>query len=140
YFSSDTFKGGGDDVATCRAVVQTGEYDYAWNVQAEPDVIEQINEAGEHGELVGIRTTTTEVIYLNFSDPDKEVDGQRSQKGTPHPFFSDPAVRDAVNLAIDRNLTAGEFYGEPQSATANVLSGDPSFESPNTSWEFDLDK
>src|SRR5699024_7894430 len=112
----------------------------AWNVQAEPDIIEQINEAGDDGELVGIRTSTVEAIYLNFSDQDKEVDGQRSQKDTPHPFFSDKAVRDAVNLAIDRTLIAGEFYGEPDSATSNVLSGNDTFESPNTSWEFDLDK
>lgn len=140
YFSSVTFKGGGDAVATGRAVVQTGEYDYAWNVQAEPDIIEQINQSGEYGELVGVRTTTTEVIYFNFSDPNTEVDGQRSQKDTPHPFFTDPAVREAINLAVDRRLIAGQFYGEPDSATANVLSGDPTFESPNTSWEFDLDK
>lgn len=140
YFSSVTFKGGGDAIATGRAVVQTGEYDYAWNVQAEPEIIKQINESGEYGQLVGVRTSTTEVIYFNFSDPNMEVDGQRSQKDTPHPFFTDKAVRDAINLAIDRTLIAGEFYGEPDSATANVLSGNPTFESPNTSWEFDLDK
>jgi len=140
YFSSVTFKGGGDAVATGRAVVQTGEYDYAWNVQAEPDVIQQVNDSGAHGELVGLKTSTTEVIYFNFSDPNTEVDGQRSHKDTPHPFFTDPAVREAVNLAIDRALIAGEFYGEPESATANVLSGNEAFESPNTSWEFDLEK
>lgn len=140
FFSSVTFKGGGDAVATGRAVVQTGEYDYAWNVQAEPEVIRQINESGDDGELVGLQTSTTEVIYLNFSDPNEEVDDQRSQKDTPHPFFTDPAVREAVNLAIDRSLIAGEFYGEPDSATANVLSGNETFDSPNTSWEFDLGK
>lgn len=140
FFSSVTLKGGGDAVATGRAVVQTGEYDYAWNVQAEPEVIRQINDSGDHGELVGVRTTNVEMIYLNFSDPDTEVDGQRSQKDTPHPFLTDPAVREAISLAINRSLIAGEFYGEADSATSNVLSGNETFESPNTSWTFDLEK
>lgn len=139
YFSLVTLKGGGDAVATGRAVVQTGEFDYAWNVQAEPDVIQQINDDGEYGELVGVQTTNVEVIYINFSDPHTEVDGQRSHKDTPHPFFTDPAVREAINLAIDRGLIAREFYGEADSATANVLSGNDVFESPNTSWSFDLE-
>src|SRR5690606_5670630 len=32
------------------------------------------------------------------------------------------------------------FYGEGQPPTANVFTGLPSFESPNTSWAFDLDE
>ncbi len=139
YFSSVMFKGGGDAVSSARAVVQTAEYDSAWNIQAEPELIQEINDSGDNGELVGVKTTTTEVIYLNFSDPNQEVDGQRSQKDTPHPFLTDPAVREALNLAVDRELIAGQFYGDPESATANVLSGADVFESPNTSWAFDLE-
>jgi peptide/nickel transport system substrate-binding protein len=140
YFATVTFKGGGDAVSSARAVVQTAEYDYAWNIQAEPELIKEINDSGDNGELVGLKTTTTEVIYLNFSDPNAEVDGQKSEKNTPHPFLTDQAVREALNLSVDRTLIAGQFYGDPESATANVLSGSDVFESPNTSWEFDLDK
>jgi peptide/nickel transport system substrate-binding protein len=140
YFATVSFKGGGDAVSSARAVVQTAEYDYAWNIQAEPELIEEINNSGDNGELVGLQTTTTEVIYLNFSDPNTEVDGQRSEMNTPHPFLTDKAVRDAMNLAVDRELIAGQFYGDPESATANVLSGNDVFESPNTSWEFNLDE
>ncbi|HYH12826.1 MAG TPA: ABC transporter substrate-binding protein [Thermomicrobiales bacterium] len=140
YFSRVQFKGGGDAVSSARAVVQTAEYDYAWNIQAEPEVIEEINTSGDNGELVGIQTTTTEVIYLNFSDPNTEVDGQRSEMNTPHPFLTDPAVREAMNLAVDRELIAGQFYGDAESATPNVLSGNEVFESPNTSWEFNLEE
>lgn len=140
YFSSVNFKGGGDAVSSARAVVQTAEYDYAWNIQAEPEVIEEINDSGDAGEVVGIQTTTGEVIYLNFSDPHTEVDGQRSHLGTPHPFLTDPAVREAMNLAVERDLIAGEFYGDAESATANVLTGSEAFESPNTSWEFNLEE
>ena len=140
YFSRVQFKGGGDAISSARAVVQTAEYDYAWNIQAEPELIEEINNSGSEGELVGIKTTTTEVIYFNFSDPNTEVDGQRSHKDTPHPFLTDKAVREAINLAVDRELIAGQFYGDPESATSNVLSGNDVFESPNTSWEFNLEE
>ncbi len=140
YFSRVSLKGGGDAIGTGRAVVQTGEADYAWNVQAEPELIREINEAGEYGELVGAQTTNVEIIYLNFSDPNAEVDGQRSQKDTPHPILTDPAVREAISLAIDRDLIAREFYGQEDSATANVLAGNDVFTSPNTSWSFDLEK
>ncbi|MBA2556244.1 MAG: peptide ABC transporter substrate-binding protein, partial [Chloroflexi bacterium] len=140
YFERVTFKGGGDAVSSARAVVQTAEYDYAWNIQAEPELIEEINTSGDAGELVGIQTSTTEVLYFNFSDPNTEVDGQRSHKDTPHPFLTDPAVREALSMAVDRALIAREFYGEEDSATSNVLSGNEVFESPNTSWVFDLEE
>lgn len=38
-FASLTFKGGGDATAAGRAVMETGEFDYAWNLQLAPDVI-----------------------------------------------------------------------------------------------------
>ncbi len=140
YFSRVHLKGGGDAIGTGRAVVQTGEADYAWNVQAEPELIQEINSNGEYGQLVGAQTTNVEIIYLNFSDPNTEVDGQRSHKDTPHPVLTDPAVREAISLGIDRALIAREFYGEEESATPNVLAGNDVFKSPNTSWTFDLEK
>ncbi|MBA2758897.1 MAG: twin-arginine translocation signal domain-containing protein [Chloroflexia bacterium] len=140
YFDSVLFTGGGDAISSARAVVQTGEYDYAWNIQAEPAVIDEIRNSGEDGDIVGIQTSTVEAIYFNFSDPDTEVDGQFSEVNTPHPFLTDPAVREAMNLAVDRTLIAEQFYGAADSATANILSGSDVFESPNTSWEFNLEE
>ena len=43
---------------------------------------------------------------LNVTDPVDEVDGERSSVKTKHPLFSDPAVRQALNLLIDRDLDA----------------------------------
>ena len=139
FFSSVLFKGGGDAVSAGRAVVQTGEFDFAWNVQAEPAVIKEITDSGKQGRIVQSSGATLEVIYLNFSDPNKEVDGARSQKDTPNPVLTDPAVRQAINLAIQRDLIAGEFYGSADLATANILAGSDFFNSPNTSWKYDLD-
>src|SRR5690606_20247714 len=38
-FATVNFKGGGDAAAAGRAVLETGEYDYAWNLQLAPDVL-----------------------------------------------------------------------------------------------------
>jgi peptide/nickel transport system substrate-binding protein len=140
YFSSVLFKGGGDAVSAGRSVVQTGEFDFAWNVQAEPAVIQDLRDNGPNGQIIQTTGTTLETIYINFSDPRVEVDGQRSHKDTPHPILTDPAVRQALNLSVQRDLIAGEFYGDGELATANQFTGLEFFESPNTSWEFNLEK
>ena len=86
--------------------------------------------------------TAVEFLTLNFSDPNKEVDGQRSQWQTPNPVLSDKAVRQALALGVDRQAISENFYfgppGEPPAS--NILLGIPGATSPNTTWEFDLDK
>ena len=139
-FATIELKGGGEAPAAARAVLQTGDYDYAWNLQVEPATLAEMQTPESPGILVVKSGTSLERLNINFSDPNKEVDGQRSEKNTPHPFFTDPAVREAFNLAIDRELISTEFYGPGQPATANVLNGLPAFASPNTSWEFNTDK
>ncbi len=139
YFERVFLKGGGDAASAARAVLQTGDYDFAPMLQIEPEVLAEMQEGGD-GVVVVVPGAGAEQIYINFSDPHTEVDGQRSEMNTPHPFLTDPAVREALNLAVDRQLIADEFYGEGQPPTANVFTGLPSFESPNTSWAFDLDE
>jgi peptide/nickel transport system substrate-binding protein len=46
-------------------------------------------------------------------------------------------VRQAIALGIDRALIAEQFYGDPELATPNNLTGLDFFESPNTNWEYD---
>jgi peptide/nickel transport system substrate-binding protein len=139
YFSSVIIKGGGDAASAARAVVQTGEYEYAWNLQVEPAVLEEMTQGDARGEIVTVLGTSVERLHFNFSDPNTEVDGQRSHKDTPHPFLSDLAVRQALNKAVDRQTIADEFYGFGMPPTPNILTGLDVFESPNTSWEYDLD-
>jgi peptide/nickel transport system substrate-binding protein len=140
YFSSVLIKGGGDAASAARAVLQTGEYDFAWNLQIEPDVAEGLVSDDGPGTLVVSRGTTVERLHFNFSDPNKEVDGQRSEMNTPHPFFTDKAVREAVSVAIPREQISKELYIAGQPPTSNVLAGIELFESPNTSWEYDPEK
>ncbi|MDQ3541706.1 MAG: peptide ABC transporter substrate-binding protein, partial [Chloroflexota bacterium] len=140
FFSSVYIKGGGDAASAARAVLQTGDYAYAWNLQVEPAILEGMVTEGGPGVLVSEVGTSVERIHINFSDPNTEVDGQRSEMNTPHPFLTDLAVRQAMNVAVPRQLITDEFYGLAARTTPNILTGLEAFESPNTSWEFNLEK
>ena len=141
YFATVNLKGGGDAASAASAVFQTGDWDFAWNLQVEPSILEGMLEGGR-GDLVVVPGTAVEWIALNFSDPNTEVDGQRSQWQTPHPFLSDPAVRQALALGVDRLAISENLYAGPpgEPPTSNVLVGIPAYESPNTSWEFNIEQ
>ena len=101
YFDSIEMKGGGDAVSAARAVLQTGEFDFAWNMQVEDEILKRL-ETGGKGRVVIFAGGNIEHIQLNNTDPWKEVDGERSSIKTKHPFLTDPAVREALNLLVDR--------------------------------------
>ena len=133
-------KGGGDPTSAGRAVLQTGDFDYAWNLQVEPEILAELSNGSEFGKIFSSPGTTVESLNFNFSDPRKDVDGQKSQKDTPHPIFATPGeVRQALNMAVDRKLITDKLYGKSEHPTANLLAGLASFTSPNTTWTFDLD-
>lgn len=140
FFSRIELKGGGDAPGAARSVLQTGDFDYAWNLQVEPQVLEEMEGDGGIGQVYAAGGTTVEGLHFNFSDPRTEVEGQRSHKDTEHPIFSDKAVRQALNVAVPRQRIADEFYGEGENPTSNVLAGLELFESPNTSWTFDVEE
>ncbi len=138
FFARINLKGGGDAASAARAVLQTGDWDFAWNLQVEPEILEQLA-AGGAGQVVVAPGASVEGIYLNFADPNAEVDGERASLQTPHPFLTDRAVRQALTLAADRGTVATRFYSEGEPAAANVLVGLPAYASPNTSWTFDVE-
>ena len=138
-FTRIELKGGGDTVSAARAVLQTGESDYAWNVQAEPAVLTSL-EAGGKGAMTYVPKPAMERIYINFSDPNKEVNGERSQKDTPHPFLSEKPVREAISLAIDRETITTQLYGEAGTVATNFLVSPEQYASANTEYEFNLEK
>ncbi|MDQ4099888.1 MAG: peptide ABC transporter substrate-binding protein, partial [Chloroflexota bacterium] len=142
FFSRVVITGGGDAAAAARAVLQTGEYDFAWNLAVPPDVLRQMGAEDGPATLYVAPSDGIERININFSDPDTEVNGQRSEMNTPHPIFSDPAVRNAMAIAINREQIASEFFfgGDQEPAIANIVSGLPEFESPNTTLEFNPER
>jgi peptide/nickel transport system substrate-binding protein len=139
FFDTIEMKGGGDAVSAARAVIQTGEYDYAWNLQVEDEILKRMEQGGK-GKVDIVAGGDIEHIQCNFTDPWKEVDGERSSIKSKHPFLSDPAVRQALNLVVDRASVQEQIYGRTGIATANFLNAPARFQSKNTKWEFNVDK
>ncbi|MBE9138415.1 peptide ABC transporter substrate-binding protein [Nodosilinea sp. LEGE 07088] len=138
-FSRVELKGGGDATSAARAVLQTGDVDYANNLQVEAAILEQLEAAGQ-GEVVANFGSLVERIIFNFSDPNQATaDGETSSVEFPHPFFSDPQVRQAVNLAIDRDTIATQLYGPTGQPTTNFLVAPGPYASENTSYDYDLE-
>ncbi len=140
FFDTVELKGGGDAVSAARAVIQTGEFDFAWNTQIDKDVMERLERQGRRGAFRMFPGTSVEHIRLNRSDPWTEVDGERSSVKAPHPFFSNHQVRQAYAAAVDRRTIAEQLYGTAGQPTSNFLNAPQGFQSPNTRWEFDLEK
>jgi peptide/nickel transport system substrate-binding protein len=131
-FATVTFKGGGDAAAAGRAVLETGEFDYAWNLQLAPDVLQGMVAAGK-GEALSAFGTLVERVEVNLTDASPSLpEGERSTLMHPHPFLTDPAVRAALSKAIDRELLVEIGYGQAGRPTCNLVPNPPMFASDNT--------
>src|ERR1700730_18628866 len=139
HFDTVEIKGGGDAVSAARAVLQTGEFDYAWNMLVEDEILLNLEAAGK-GKISIVETGAVEFITLNVADPALEVDGERANVKTKHPLFSDPAVRQALNLLIDRASIEKFIYGRTANATANFLNAPERVRSKNNKFEFNIEK
>ncbi|NEP16786.1 MAG: peptide ABC transporter substrate-binding protein [Leptolyngbya sp. SIO4C1] len=139
-FDRVELKGGGDSASAARAVLQTGDADFAYNVQVEAPVLAQL-ESGGQGQVVASFGALVERILINFTDPDQATaSGERSSVEFPHPFLTDPQVRQAFDLAIDRDAIAQQLYGPAGQGTANFLVAPEAFRSANVDYEYSLDK
>jgi len=138
YFDAVDWKGGGDAGTAAKAVI-AGDVDYAWNLQVTPEILKQVTDGGKVLDLTpggGI-----ERVMFNFTDPNKEVDGEKSSIKAPHPFFTDPKVREAFSYLVDREAMAKNLYGPAGAATCNILpSVPPQTNSKNTKCSFDVAK
>ena len=139
FFDRIEVKGGGDATSAARAVIQTGEYDFAWNLQVEDDILRRMEQGGK-GRVEFAVSGNIEHVNVNQTDPWTEVDGERSSVKTKHPLLSDPAVRQALSLVIDRASMQEQLYGRAGQATANYVNAPSRFQSKNTRWEFNVDK
>jgi peptide/nickel transport system substrate-binding protein len=139
FFDAIEMKGGGDAVSAARAVLQTGEFDYAWNMQVEDEILKRL-EAGGKGRVSISPSGSLEQIQLNYTDPWTEVDGERSSPKTKHPILNDIAVRRAINMLVDRKSMEDHIYGRTGIATRNFLNNPAPFRSKNVKWEYDIEK
>ncbi len=139
HFDAIEMKGGGDAVSAARAVLQTGEFDFAWNMQVEDEILQRLEKGGK-GRVVITQGGGIEHIQLNTTDPWTEVDGERSSLKTKHPTLSDPAVRQALALLVDKDSVEKHIYGRTGVATANFINNPERFRSKTTKYEFNVDK
>ena len=138
FFDAVEMKGGGDPVSAARAVLQTGEFDYAWGTQMEHEILQRLEQSPKGRFVIG-RTANIEYIQLNQTDPWREVDAERASIKTTHPFLTDAAVRSAFALLVDRASIQNDLWGRQADTTANFMNRAP-FVSTNTRWEFSVDK
>jgi peptide/nickel transport system substrate-binding protein len=131
-FATMTVKGGGDAAAAARAVLETGEFDYAWNTQINPEQQAQMSAAGK-GVLLNGFGTLVERIEMNMTNPSPDLpEGERSTVKHPHPFLTDLRVRKALSMAIDRQILVDIGYGAAGRPTCNLVPAPEMFASPNT--------
>ena len=129
FFKEVIFKGGGDAASAARAVLETGEADYAWNLQVEPEILASMEAAG-NGALVTGFGTSVERLIVNLTDSTPDAGDIRSQwvdedgdgvNDNPHPFLTDFNVRKALSLAIDRSMLVEAGYGQAGEIGCNIL-------------------
>ena len=135
YFSRQIFKGGGDAESAARAVLETGEADYAWNLQISPEVLGAMEAAGLGTVIAGF-ANNVERLMVNHTNPDPMLDIETrsvwmEENSNAHPFLQVPAIWQAMSKAIDRNVIATQLYGPGGVATCNVISGPAFVASPN---------
>ncbi len=132
-FPKVIIKGGGDAVTAARAVLERGEADYAWNLQIDPQTLESLQETGR-GTVRPAFASSVEHLAINFTDPDPDLGNLRSEwsdGNNPHPFLTDPAVRKALSLAIDRGHIVEQLYGTGGRTTCNIIPAPSQYVSPN---------
>ena len=120
-FATLTFKGGGDAMGAGRSVLETGEFDYAWNLQLAPDVIAKMEEGGKGVAIAGFGPLV-ERLEMNMTDPSPALDADtRATVKAPHPFLTDINVRKALSMAIDRALLVEIGYGKAGAVTCDLV-------------------
>ncbi|RVV96934.1 peptide ABC transporter substrate-binding protein [Mesobaculum littorinae] len=131
-FQTVTLKGGGDAAAAGRAVMETGEFDYAWNLQLAPEVLDQMA-AGGQGEPISAFGTLVERIEMNLTNPDPSLPPEtRATRAEPHPFLSEQPVRQALSMAIDRQILTEIGYGVAGRPTCNLVPAPANYAADNT--------
>src|SRR5256885_11539831 len=108
-------------------------------MQVEDEILKRWEQGGK-GRADIVSGGNIEHIQLNTTDPWTEVDGEKSSIKTKHPILSDFAVRQALNLLVDRGSVQEEIYGRTGIATANFVNAPARYVSKNTRWEFNVDK
>ncbi|WP_338050512.1 peptide ABC transporter substrate-binding protein [Roseovarius dicentrarchi] len=127
-FATVLLKGGGSAITAGRAVLETGEFDYAWNLQLGPDVLNAMAAKGR-GRVVTAFSTLVERMALNLRESAPRGSSTAGPSPIPHPAMADIAVRRALSMSLDRNLMVQIGYGEAGRVSCNIVPGPPAYAS-----------
>lgn len=138
HFDTIEMKGGGDAVSAARAVLQTGEFDFAWNLLVEDEILKRLENGGK-GRVVITPGGNVEFVQLNSSDPAVEFEGERSHPKSRHPILSDSAVRSALGHLVDRQSIQTFIYGRTGIQTTNFVNNPQRFVSGQFRTSFNVE-
>ena len=131
YFDLVIMEGGGDAMSAARAVLGTGEADYAWNLQVGPEALAKL-EANGKGMVVSAFSSLVERIVVNQTNPDPALGENRSEYmdgKNPHPFLTFTPIPQAMSMAIDRSIISERLYGFAGEPVCNLIAGPPDYAS-----------
>ncbi len=129
YFDRVVLVGGGDALSTAEAVLESGEADYAWNLQIDPQTLADLEAAG-NGKVVTAFSSSVERIVLNQTNPDLSLGDDRSEYldgANPHPFLTFTPIARAMSMAVDRSTIAQRLYGSAGRPACNLIVGPPRY-------------
>ncbi len=129
YFDGVALIGGGDALSAAQAVLETGEADYAWNLQIDPQTLSNM-EAKGNGKVVSAFSSSVERIVLNQTNADPSLGDNRSEYldgANPHPLLTFTPIARAMSMAIERSLIAQRLYGFAGEPACNLIVGPPDY-------------
>lgn len=114
----------------------TGEISALWDItEADFPTLDSMKDKGVT--YAGAQTGENELLLFNFADP--AVDAPADAAASPHPVLSDVKVREAIELAIDKQeIVDTLLYGNVNVGTTVLPNG--TFVCPQTPSEFSVEK
>ena len=114
----------------------TGEIAALWDItEADFPALDSMKDKGVT--YAGVQTGENELLLFNFADP--AVDAPADAAANPHPILADPKVREAIQLAINKQeMVDTLLYGNVNVGTTVVPNG--AFACPQPASEFNVDK
>ena len=140
HFDTIEMKGGGDAVSAARAVIQTGEFDYAWNMQVEDEILQRLEKGGKGTRRDHARRQHRAHPAQHHRSLDR---GRRRalepQDQAPAALRSRPCARRSACWST-ASRSRSTSTAAPASPPATSSTTPSAFRSKNTKWEFNVDK
>ncbi|HAJ38214.1 MAG TPA: ABC transporter substrate-binding protein [Chloroflexi bacterium] len=114
----------------------SGEIKALWDItEADFPALESM--AAQGVSYAGAQTGENELLLFNFADP--AVDAPADASANPHPILNDVRVREAIQLAIDKQeIVDTLLYGNVNVGTTVIPNG--TFACPQPPSEFNVEK